>query len=81
MLTKQEIRQMTDKDLQSEIAKTTRELMKINMDIEGSQTKGTHKKRQLRRYVARLKTIEKEFQKEDKLAESKKEKEPSTTNK
>lgn len=57
---------MTDMDLQAEVAKTARELMKINMDIEGSQTKGTHKKVLLRRYLARLKTIEKELQKEDK---------------
>lgn len=64
---------MTDKDLQAEIAKATRELIKINMDIEGSQTKGTHKKQILRRYVARLKTIEKELTKEDKLASPKKE--------
>lgn len=57
---------MTDMDLQAEVAKTARELMKINMDIEGSQTKGTHKKVLLRRHLARLKTIEKELQKEDK---------------
>lgn len=62
MLTTQEIRQLTDKDLQNEVAVFSRKLLEIDMELRGNQSAEIHKKHQFRKYIARLKTIEREHQ-------------------
>ena len=62
MLTTQEIRQLTDKDLQNEVAIFSRKLLEIDMELRGNQSAEIHKKHQFRKYIARLKTIEREHQ-------------------
>jgi ribosomal protein L29 len=60
MLTLQEIRQLTDRDLYEELEKASRDLLKFKMDLEGGYAKEIHKVRNLKRYIANLKTIQKE---------------------
>jgi len=60
MLTKQEIRQLTDKDLQQELNTASRELLKIKMDLESGYAKGSHKAKALKKYIAILLTVRKE---------------------
>ena len=60
MLTLQEIRQLTDKDLMEELDKASRDLLRIKMDLEGGYAKEIHTARNLKKYIAKLKTINKE---------------------
>lgn len=60
MLTKQEIRQLTEKDLLHELTVASRELLKIKMDLEGGYAKGSHKAKALKKYIAQLLTVKKE---------------------
>lgn len=60
MLTLQEIRQLTDKDLIEELEKASRDLLKYKMDLEGGYAKEIHNVRNLKKYIAHLKTVQKE---------------------
>ena len=60
MLTLQEIRQLTDQDLKEELTKTSRDLIKIKMDLEGGYAKEIHTARNLKRHIAHLETIKRE---------------------
>lgn len=60
MLNKQEIRQLTEKDLLHELTVASRELLKIKMDLEGGYAKGSHKAKELKKYIAQLLTVQKE---------------------
>lgn len=62
MLTKSEIRQLSDSDLNTEIDKASKELIKIRMDLEGGYAKSSHRAKQLRKYIALLQTIQRENQ-------------------
>ena len=60
MLTLQELRQLTDKDLKDEFQKASRDLLKLKMDLESGYTKEIHNVKGLKKYIAKLKTVEKE---------------------
>lgn len=60
MLTLQEIRQLTDADLKDELAKSSRELTKLKMDMENGYTKEIHNLKLHKQYIARLKTVSRE---------------------
>lgn len=60
MLTLQEIRQLTEADLKEEISKASRELIKLKMDLSNAYTKEIHNFKKYKKYIAQLKTIEKE---------------------
>lgn len=60
MLTKQEIRQLKDKEILEELQKATGELIRTKMEILNGYSKESHKLTNLKRYVARLKTVIKE---------------------
>lgn len=57
MLTIQEIRQLSEKELANEIETASRELLKIKMDLENGYAKGNHKARLYKAHIARCKTI------------------------
>lgn len=63
MITIAEIRQLSDKELEGELARSLKELMVIKMNVEENASKESHKIRLLKRHVARIKTIKKENQK------------------
>jgi large subunit ribosomal protein L29 len=60
MLTLQEIRQLSDKNLREEITSAQNDLLKIQFEVRNGSSKESHKVRQLKKQIARLKTIEKE---------------------
>ena len=60
MLTKQEIRQLGAKEMKEELQKSLRELLKSQFDVRMGTSKEVHVMKNLKRYIARLKTIEKE---------------------
>lgn len=64
MLTIQELRQLPAKDLKDELERISREYLKKKMDVEGGFAKETHRAKQLRRQIARIRTIETEIKKE-----------------
>lgn len=64
MLTIQELRQLPVKDLQEELERISREYLKKKMDVEEGFAKETHRAKQLRRQIARIRTIENEIQRE-----------------
>lgn len=61
MLTKQEIRQLGNKEMMDELQKTRRELLKSQFDVRNGTNKETHMVKNLKRYIARLQTISKEM--------------------
>ncbi len=60
MLTLQELRQLTDADLTHELEQTSRELSKLQMDLQSGYNKESHNKKKYRAYIARVKTVQKE---------------------
>ena len=60
MLTNQEIRKLQEKELLDEINHTSRDLMKAKLDHVSGTSKESHKMINLRKYLARLKTIKNE---------------------
>ncbi len=64
MLTKQELRQLQEKELGEELTKSSRELIKIRMDHAGGTLKETHRLQELKKYVAVMKTITAENKRE-----------------
>jgi len=61
MLTKQEIRQLGNKEMTAELQRTRRELLRSQFDVRNGSSKEAHVLKDLRRYVARLQTIAKEM--------------------
>lgn len=66
MLTLQELRQLTDQDLINELEQTSRDLMKLQMDLESGYSKESHNKKKYRAYIAQIKTIQTENLKDKK---------------
>lgn len=62
MLTIQEIRALSDKELTTELAKARRELVRLKLAVRSGQEKATHKVRSYKNYVARLSTVVKTFE-------------------
>ena len=60
MLTKQELRQVKPADLHEELQKALKELTKVVHGIRTKSSKESHQVRKLKRYIARIHTIEKE---------------------
>lgn len=75
MLTTKELRQLPNKDLQAELEKLSRDLMKIKMNIEG--TSDRHKSESLRKQIARVKTVQREIQLEEAAKPAQEEKKES----
>lgn len=57
MLTKQELRQLGEKQVHEEVAKLSQELMQVKMNILSGSSKETHRLKLLKRQIARLKTM------------------------
>lgn len=71
MLTKQEIRQLGNKEMMDELQKSRRELLKYQFDIRSGSSKESHMVTNLKRYIAQLQTIAKEMKFETKSGMSK----------
>ena len=61
MLTKQEIRQLGNKEMIEELQKSRRELLKAQFEIRTQTSKASHLVKNLKHYIARLQTIAKEL--------------------
>jgi len=66
MLTKQEIRQLGNREMTDELQRTRRELLKLQFDVRSGTSKEAHMVKNLRRYIARLETLAKEMKMEAK---------------
>ena len=66
MLTIQELRNLSDTEIQTELAKTRRELVRLKLAVKVGQEKATHKVTITKKYVAVINTVIKEFEKESK---------------
>lgn len=64
MLSTQEIRQLQAKELHDELARSTRELVQVRMDIETGTSKESHRLTEVKKHIARIKTIMNEQPKE-----------------
>ena len=60
MLTIQELRQLDTLALQEEISNTQKDLFKIRFKTRSGNSKEIHMIRKLRKYIARVKTLQKE---------------------
>jgi ribosomal protein L29 len=60
MLTLEELKKLTLKELEEEFAKATKELFKSKFEINTGTSKASHKIRNLRKYRARIKTLQKQ---------------------
>ena len=65
MLSTQELRSSTPKELQSELQKAKEELLKIKIGIRTKHTKDSSLKGKQKRYVAQIQTILKEIELEE----------------
>lgn len=61
MLTKEEIRKLSDKDLDAEIAEANAKLVKLSVSLNSRETKSVAQLKILRKYIARIKTIKREL--------------------
>jgi large subunit ribosomal protein L29 len=61
MLTLEDIRQMDPQSINAEIAKTQHELLKMKLQTASGQSKETSQIKALRKTIARLQTVQKEF--------------------
>ena len=61
MLTKQEIRQLGNREMTDELQRTRRELLKMQFDIRSGTSKEVHMVKNFKRYIARLETLAKEM--------------------
>lgn len=59
-MTIQEIRQLHEKELLEELTKSYRGLMRAKMDLINGSSKEIHNVKNLKRHIARLKTIQRE---------------------
>ncbi len=73
MLTLQELRQLTDQDLINELEQTSRDLIKLQMDLESGYSKESHSKKKYRSYIAQIKTVQTENLKDAKAKSDPKE--------
>lgn len=64
MLSTQELRQLQIKELHDELARSTRELVQVRMDVVSGTSKESHKLPELKKHIARIKTIMNEQPKE-----------------
>lgn len=62
MLTIQEIKVLSDKELESELTKARRELVRLRLAVKAGQEKATHKVTTYKKYVAQLNTLIKAFE-------------------
>ena len=60
MLTKQELRQLGDREMMNELQKSRHELLKATFEIRTGTSKATHSVKNLKRYIATVLTISKE---------------------
>lgn len=65
MLKVPELRQLQGKDLQEELQRSSREYLKIRMDVESGFAKESHKAKALKKQIARIHTIQKEIDAEE----------------
>ncbi len=61
MLSKQEIRQLGNKEMIDELQRSRRTLLKTQFDVRNGSSKEAHVVKNLKRYIARLQTITKEM--------------------
>ena len=61
MLSKQEIRQLGDKQFMEELQKSRRDLLRTKFEVRNGASKETHVVKNLRRYIAQLQTLAKEM--------------------
>ena len=57
MLTRHELRQLQEKELLEELSKSSRELLKARMEHTSGTLKETHRLVELKKHIARMKTI------------------------
>ncbi|MBD3270874.1 50S ribosomal protein L29 [Candidatus Peregrinibacteria bacterium] len=57
MLTTQELRKLDKNDLEKEISKAQNELAKVKIQVVDQNLNQSHKIKQLKRFIARAKTI------------------------
>ena len=62
MLTIQEIKSLSDKELQVELAKSKRELVKLKLAVKMGQEKATHKVTAMKKQIAVIKTVMRMFE-------------------
>lgn len=58
MLTMEELRKASGKTLAEELAHARREHTKLSIGVKTGQSKAIHELRNLRRYIARLQTVQ-----------------------
>jgi ribosomal protein L29 len=73
MLTKQEIRQLGNKEMMEELLKSRRELLKSQFEVRNGTSKEVHVVKNLKRYIAQLQTLAQEMKLEIKPGMSKSE--------
>lgn len=64
MLTLSEIRNLSDTEIQAELNKAGRDLIKLKLSVRMGQEKATHKVTEAKRYIAKLNTVINQFKKE-----------------
>lgn len=57
MLTVKELRSSTDNELQEELKKSSKELLKVRLSIRSKHEKDSSKAKKLKRYAAQIHTI------------------------
>lgn len=57
MITLDELKHMTEKELLEEYKKSKLELLKLRLRVSARQNKETSKLKELRKYIARIKTL------------------------
>jgi ribosomal protein L29 len=67
MLTIQELRQLQEKELQEELTKSSREMMKTKIEKSNGTLKESHRLKEIKRYIAVLKTVSSESSKVKKI--------------
>ncbi len=73
MLSKQEIRQLGNRELMDELERSRRELLKRKFEVRSGSSKEAHMIKNLKRYIALLHTLTKEMKMEEKPESAKKE--------
>lgn len=62
MLTIQEIKSLSDKELYAELSKSKRELLKLKLAVKMGQEKATHKVTAMKKYIAVIMTTMRTFE-------------------
>ncbi len=75
MLTLNELKKLSAKELKDEFVKASKDLFKTRFEVNTGSSKANHEISKLRRYRAQIKTIQSELEKKEKVeSESLKEK-------